>query len=189
MTAVTIYHNPRCSKSRQTLQLLEERDLDINAIGGLSVGEPHDLMYGMTEVCCDILPESKPRYLMGVGTPEHLLRCIALGVDMFDCVLPSRNARHGLLYTWKGLINIKNAKWKTDFDPIDELSKSPLSRRHTKAYLSHLFRSGEALGAHIATLHNLTFYLELVAEARNRIQQGEYEKWHKEAIQHITKRL
>lgn len=163
-------------------------DLDINAIGGLSVGEPHDLMYGMTEICCDILPEEKPRYLMGVGTPENLLHCIALGVDMFDCVLPSRNARHGLLYTWKGQINIKNAKWKNDFSAIDELSNSPLSKRHSKAYLSHLFRSGEALGPHIATLHNLSFYLELVGEARKRIQNGEYQEWHLKAIENISRR-
>lgn len=173
---------------RVSSEYIAGKDLPINAIGGLSVGEPHDLMYSMTRVCCEILPEDKPRYLMGVGTPANLLECIALGIDMFDCVLPSRNARHGVLYTWDGEINIKNAKWKNDFNVIDPKSQSEQSRKHSRAYVRHLFRCGEMLGAHIATLHNLTFYLELMSMARKKIQEGRFAAWKDEVIPQITRR-
>jgi len=173
---------------KKSAEYIASKELPINAIGGLSVGEPHHYMYEMTKVCCDVLPEDKPRYLMGVGTPANLLECIALGVDMFDCVLPSRNARHGVLYTWDGEINIKNAKWKNDFSPIDKKSLSEQSRNHSRAYVRHLFRCGEMLGAHIATLHNLTFYLELMTTARKKIQEGVFGKWKDEVIPQITRR-
>lgn len=162
---------------RQSSEYVAKKDLPINAIGGLSVGEPHEDMYSMTDVCTDILPKQRPRYLMGVGTPENLIESIARGIDMFDCVLPTRNARHGLLYTWQGRINIKNAKWKQDFTPVDASSNSPLSRRYSKAYVRHLFHSGEHLGAQIASLHNICFFLELVREARKQIIQGDFETW------------
>jgi queuine tRNA-ribosyltransferase len=148
-----------------------------NAIGGMSVGEPADEMYPLVEVVCDILPPDKPRYLMGVGTPANILECIALGVDMFDCVLPTRNARHGLLYTAEGIINIKNQKWRDDHSPIDPEGPCELSRRHSKAYLRHLIHSKEILGAQIASLHNLCFFLWLAAEARRRIIQGDFTAW------------
>jgi queuine tRNA-ribosyltransferase len=160
-----------------------------NAIGGLSVGEPEEDMYEMTELVCGILPKEKPRYLMGVGTPFNLLECIALGVDMFDCVLPTRNARHGLLYTAQGIINIKNAKWKEDFSPIDEHSTSHTSRHHTKAYLRHLFQAGEILGMQIATLHNLCFFLWLVKEARQRIMAGDFNIWKTAMVANMRQRL
>lgn len=162
---------------------------DINAIGGLSVGEPHDEMYAMTDIVTQILPADKPRYLMGVGLPENILESIALGIDMFDCVLPSRNARHGVLYTWEGIINIKNAKWKDDFTPIDSQSKSDASRVHTKAYLRHLFHVKELLGAQIATLHNLCFFLELVRSARSHIIAGDFRPWKDTMVPKISQRI
>lgn len=164
-------------------------DMPMNAIGGLSVGEPHEEMYAMTEVVCNILPKDKPRYLMGVGLPENILESIALGIDMFDCVLPSRNARHGLLYTTAGVINIKNAKWKEDFTPIDANSLAATSRNHTKAYLRHLFHVKEYLATQIATLHNLTFYLWLVRTAREKIVDGTFSQWKEEILPTITQRL
>ena len=148
-----------------------------NAIGGLSVGEPAPEMYQIAAQVCDILPQEKPRYLMGVGTPANILECIALGVDMFDCVLPSRNARHGLLYTREGIINIKNARWKDDHSAIDAESPVATGREHSKAYLRHLFQCKEYLGMQIATLHNLGFYLWLVGEARRRILDGTFSSW------------
>jgi queuine tRNA-ribosyltransferase len=148
-----------------------------NAIGGLSVGEPEDELYEMTDLVCNILPADKPRYLMGVGTPANLLECIALGVDMFDCVMPSRNARHGLLFTWSGTLNIKNEKWANDFSPIEENSSLFSDRLYTKAYLRHLIKASEYLGVQVATLHNLNFYLELMQEARNQIQAGTFTAW------------
>ena len=160
-----------------------------NAIGGLSVGEPDEEMYAMTELVCGILPKEKPRYLMGVGTPVNILENIALGIDMFDCVLPTRNARHGMLYTSEGIINIKNAKWKEDFSPIDEKSTSATSRSHSKAYLRHLVHNGELLGAQIASLHNLCFYLWLVGEARKRIIAGDFSKWKKQIVASMKVRL
>jgi queuine tRNA-ribosyltransferase len=160
-----------------------------NAIGGLSVGEPAEEMYAMTELVCGILPKDKPRYLMGVGTPANILESIALGVDMFDCVLPSRNARHGLLYTANGVMNMKNLKWRDDFSPIDDESPCKTSRYYSKAYLRHLFVSGELLAAQIATLHNLSFYLWLVGEARRRIAAGDFLPWKNQMVQRLAQRL
>jgi queuine tRNA-ribosyltransferase len=160
-----------------------------NAIGGLSVGEPAEDMYETTELVCGILPKDKPRYLMGVGTPENILECIALGIDMFDCVLPSRNARHGLLYTSEGIINIKNAKWKDDFSPVDANGPAEVSRFYSKAYLRHLVHSKEQLGAQIASLHNLSFYLWLVTEARNHIIEGDFHSWKKAMVEKVQRRL
>lgn len=160
-----------------------------NAIGGLSVGEPEEELYRFTEMVCDILPKDKPRYLMGVGTPVNILEAIALGVDMFDCVLPTRNARHGMLYTAEGILNIKNNKWKDDHSPIDENSTSPTSRYHSKAYLRHLIHSGEILGAKIASLHNLSFFLWLVGEARARIAAGDFLHWKNSMVEQLKRRL
>ena len=148
-----------------------------NAIGGLSVGEPDEEMYEMTELVCDILPKDKPRYLMGVGTPDNILEGIALGVDMFDCVMPTRNARHGSIFTSEGMINLKNAKWKDDFSPLDENGTSYVDSFYTKAYVRHLFAAKESLGMQIASVHNLAFYLWLVGEARNQIKAGTFGAW------------
>lgn len=164
-------------------------DQPANAIGGLSVGEPAEEMYEMAELVCGILPRDKPRYLMGVGTPDNILECIAMGIDMFDCVMPTRNARHGLLYTAKGIINIKNAKWKEDFSPIDEDSPCQTSRFYSKAYLRHLIHCKELLGAQIASLHNLSFYLWLVGEARRHIQQGDFRSWKNQMVAELQRRL
>ncbi|NNE26833.1 MAG: tRNA guanosine(34) transglycosylase Tgt [Saprospiraceae bacterium] len=161
----------------------------INAIGGLSVGEPHDEMYAMTDVCTNILPKNSARYLMGVGLPENILECIGLGIDMFDCVLPSRNARHGILYTSEGVINIKNAKWKDDFNPIDALSGPESSKQYSKAYLRHLFQVKELLAAQLATLQNLRFYLWLVENAREKILDGSFNSWKDSILPNITRRL
>ncbi len=160
-----------------------------NAIGGLSVGEPDDELYEMTELVCGILPTEKPRYLMGVGTPINLLESIALGVDMFDCVMPSRNARHGLLYTWEGTINIKNEKWAKDFSSLDPSSKVWVDQVYTKAYLRHLIKTGEYLGIQIATIHNLAFYLELMRVAREKIAAGEFVAWKNQVVTKLGQRL
>lgn len=160
-----------------------------NAIGGLSVGEPHEIMYEQTEVVCDILPRDKPRYLMGVGTPENILECIALGVDMFDCVMPTRNARNGMLFTSEGIINIRNEKWKDDFSPIDPNLGGYVDTFYTKAYLRHLIISKEILGAQIASIHNLSFYLWLVKEAREQIQKGTFVDWKNQMVKKVTTRL
>ncbi len=173
----------------QSAEFVASKNLAANAIGGLSVGEPAEEMYAMTELVTQILPIDKPRYLMGVGTPVNILEAIALGIDMFDCVLPSRNARHGLLYTAEGIINIKNAKWKNEHSPIDPNSPSPESRTHSKAYLRHLITSGEFLGFQIATLHNLSFYLWLVKEARKQIKMNNYSAWKNEMTQKLSTRL
>lgn len=162
---------------------------DGNAIGGLSVGEPHDMMYEMTDVVCSILPTDKPRYLMGVGTPANILECIALGIDMFDCVMPTRNARNGWLFTQEGVINIKNEKWKTDLSVIDENAYCYADLQYTKAYLRHLFVSREILGAMIATLHNLSFYLWLVGEARRRIIDGSFADWKSQMVPKLSRRV
>jgi queuine tRNA-ribosyltransferase len=164
-------------------------DREMNAIGGLSVGEPHEDMYNMTDLVTDILPKEKPRYLMGVGLPENILESIARGIDMFDCVLPSRNARHGIIYTSKGVMNMKNAKWKEDLSVIDENSPSPSSRVHTKAYLRHLFHVKELLGAQIGTLQNLSFFLWLVNTAREKILEGTFTEWKEKTLIDITRRL
>lgn len=160
-----------------------------NAIGGLSVGEPAEEMYRTTDLVCQILPKDKPRYLMGVGTPANLLECIALGIDMFDCVLPTRNARHGMLYTRRGIINIKNAKWKEDFSPIDKESPCETSRFYSKAYLRHLIMSKELLAAQIASLHNLAFFLWLVNEARLHIKAGNFSSWKDQMVNEVQRRL
>jgi len=159
------------------------------AIGGLSVGEPEEHLYEMTDLVCSILPKEKPRYLMGVGTPANILECISLGIDMFDCVMPSRNARHGLLFTWNGTINIKNEKWAKDFSPIDDSSPLWADQVYTKAYLRHLIKTQEYLGVQVATLHNLTFYLQLVKEARKQIIAGNFESWKNSLIPILKQRL
>jgi len=168
---------------------ISEQDQPINAIGGLSVGEPHEDMYEMTEVCCGVLPKDKARYLMGVGTPANLLECIDRGIDMFDCVLPTRNARHGLIYTRNGIINIKNAKWQNVFEPIDEGGPCPTSETYSKAYLRHLFASKEYLGPQLASIHNLSFFLWLVGEARSHIVQGDFSSWKRDMVQRVQVRL
>lgn len=160
-----------------------------NAIGGLSVGEPAEKMYAMTEVVCDILPEDKPRYLMGVGTPINILENIALGVDMFDCVMPTRNARNGMLFTAHGSINIKNKKWEADFSPLDEMAMTYVDTEYSKAYLRHLFSVNERLAMQIATIHNLGFYLWLVREARKHILAGDFRTWKDMMVKQMDKRL
>lgn len=160
-----------------------------NAIGGLSVGEPAEEMYAMTEVVCDILPKEKPRYLMGVGTPINILENIALGVDMFDCVMPTRNARNGMLFTSEGIINIKNKKWADDFSPVDPMGITFVDTHYTKAYLRHLFAAEEFLGKQIATIHNLGFYLWLVREARKHILEGDFAVWKNQMIKKLGQRL
>ncbi|MXV15997.1 tRNA guanosine(34) transglycosylase Tgt [Hufsiella ginkgonis] len=160
-----------------------------NAIGGLSVGEPAEEMYAMTELVCGILPESKPRYLMGVGTPVNILENIALGIDMFDCVMPTRNARNGMLFTRDGIINIRNEKWKNDFSPVDAESDLFADLAYSKSYLRHLIHSKEILGAQIATLHNLHFYLWLVREARERIIDGTFYEWKQKMVVTLAQRL
>ncbi|MDF2517798.1 MAG: tRNA guanosine(34) transglycosylase Tgt [Sphingobacterium sp.] len=162
---------------------------DGNAIGGLSVGEPAEEMYAMTEVVCDILPKEKPRYLMGVGTPVNILENIALGVDMFDCVMPTRNARNGMLFTQNGIINIKNEKWKDDFSPIEAESDLHADQFYSKAYLRHLIKSQEILGAQIASLHNLHFYLWLVNQAREKIIDGTFYDWKNKMVKILDQRL
>ncbi len=174
---------------KQSAETIASFDREANAIGGLSVGEPAEEMYRFTDLVCNHLPKDKPRYLMGVGTPDNILECIALGIDMFDCVLPSRNARHGLLYTAEGIMNMKNAKWKDDFSPIDEHSTCSTSRFYTKAYLRHLIHSKELLAAQIATLHNLSFYLWLVGEARQHIEQGDFASWKNVMVKKLKTRL
>lgn len=160
-----------------------------NAIGGLSVGEPAEEMYAMTDVVCAILPEDKPRYLMGVGTPINILENIALGIDMFDCVMPTRNARNGMLFTAHGTINIRNKKWNDDFSPIDEMAITWVDTEYSKAYLRHLFSVNELLGKQIATIHNLGFYMWLVREARKRILAGDFLSWKTMMIAQMDKRL
>ena len=173
----------------QSCEYIANTDQRINAIGGLSVGEPHDEMYAMTEVCTAILPKAKPRYLMGVGLPENVLECIGLGIDMFDCVLPTRNARHGMLYTSEGVINIKNAKWKDDFSPIDPNSTTSFSQDYSKAYLRHLFKVNELFGMTIASIHNLRFYLWLVETSREKILSGEFREWKDAMVARVKRRL
>lgn len=173
----------------QSAEFIAAQDQPGNAIGGLSVGEPHDEMYEMTSLVCTILPADKPRYLMGVGTPENILECIALGIDMFDCVMPTRNARNGMLFTSEGVINIRNEKWKDDLTPIDITLGGYASNFYSKAYLRHLIMSKEILGAQIATLQNLTFYLWLVKEARIRIEEGTFASWKNKMVKIVSQRL
>ncbi|MCF8398771.1 MAG: tRNA guanosine(34) transglycosylase Tgt [Bacteroidales bacterium] len=174
---------------RESAEFISSKGAVGNAIGGLSVGEPAEMMYEMTELVCNILPEEKARYLMGVGTPENLLESIALGVDMFDCVMPTRNARHGMLFTEEGIINIKNEKWKDDNSPIDENGHSFVDSYYSKAYLRHLIVSGEMLGAMIASLHNLRFYTHLMEVARDKIQKGVFLDWKEEMTRKISRRI
>jgi queuine tRNA-ribosyltransferase len=173
----------------QSAEFIAEQGRAGNAIGGLSVGEPAELMYEMTELVCDILPTDKPRYLMGVGTPANILENIALGVDMFDCVMPTRNARNGMLFTTQGIINVGSKKWADDFSPIDEELGGHVSTFYSKAYLRHLIHSKEILGAQIASQHNLTFYLWLVKEARKQIIAGTYGPWKTVMVEKLMRRL
>ena len=174
---------------KQSAEVIASFDMPGNAIGGLSVGEPHDLMYKHTEEVCAILPVDKPRYLMGVGTPSNLLECIALGIDMFDCVMPSRNARNGMLFTSEGIINIKNKKWENDFNPIDPNGFSNVDKRYSRSYLRHLFVSKEMLGPQIASIHNLSFYLWLVNESRIKIEEGTFTEWKNKMVVKLVERL
>jgi queuine tRNA-ribosyltransferase len=160
-----------------------------NAIGGLSVGEPIEKMYEICELCCEELPENKPRYLMGVGTPWNILECIEMGVDMFDCVMPTRNGRNAMLFTANGVINIDNKKWEHDFSPIDETIECPMSSYYSKAYLRHLMKAKEFLGYTIASVHNLAFYLWLVKEARIQIHAGSFSSWKKEMVVRMQQKL
>lgn len=174
---------------KQSAEYIASVGAEGNAIGGLSVGEPAEEMYAMTEVVCDVLPEDKPRYLMGVGTPINILENIALGVDMFDCVMPTRNARNGMLFTSEGTINIKNKKWENDFSPIDPMGHTFVDEEYSKAYLRHLFAANEFLGKQIATIHNLGFYLWLVRTARERILAGDFAEWKQRMVRQMAKRL
>ena len=170
-------------------EYIASKGADGNAIGGLSVGEPAAKMYEITEIVCDILPKDKPRYLMGVGTPINILENIALGVDMMDCVMPTRNARNGMLFTAHGTINIKNKKWENDFSPIDENGYTFVDTYYTKAYLRHLFAAEESLGKQIASIHNLGFYLWLVREARRHIMEGDFSQWKDQMVRQMNNRL
>ncbi|HVX28237.1 MAG TPA: tRNA guanosine(34) transglycosylase Tgt [Parafilimonas sp.] len=173
----------------ESCNYISEKNAAGNAIGGLSVGEPEDVMYEITNLCCENLPTDKPRYLMGVGTPWNILECISLGVDMFDCVMPTRNGRNGMLFTTQGVINIKNKKWATDFSPLDEGLPCEISQYYTKAYLRHLFAADELLGLELASIQNLAFYLWLVNEARNKILDGSFANWKDQAILQFKQRL
>jgi queuine tRNA-ribosyltransferase len=174
---------------KESAEFIANQQQQGNAIGGLSVGEPHQMMYEMTDLVCGILPADKPRYLMGVGTPENILECIALGIDMFDCVMPTRNARNGMLFTSEGIINIRNEKWKDDLTPLDPAIGGYASTFYSKAYLRHLIISKEILGAQIASIHNLTFYLWLVRQARVKIEEGTFAEWKNEMVKRVTTRL
>lgn len=173
----------------KSAETIASYDAEGNAIGGLSVGEPVEDMYEMLEIVNNILPEDKPRYLMGVGTPANILEGIALGTDMFDCVMPTRNGRNGMLFTKNGTINIKNLKWKNDFSLLEEGGASFVDKTYSKAYLRHLIVAGERLGAQIASLHNLAFYLWLVAEARNKIESGEFSVWKDVMVKQMTQKI
>ncbi|MEE2699818.1 MAG: tRNA guanosine(34) transglycosylase Tgt [Bacteroidota bacterium] len=174
---------------QQSAEKIASFEREGNAIGGLSVGEPHEMLYEMTDIVCNILPKQKPRYLMGVGTPSNLLESIALGVDMFDCVMPSRNGRNGMLFTSEGTINIKNKKWEDNFSLLDENGTSYVDKTYTKAYLRHLFASEELLGKQIATLHNIRFYLWLMQEARAHIKKDTFASWKNKIVKKLDKRL
>lgn len=174
---------------QKSAEFIASTNREGNAIGGLSVGEPHEDMYAMTDLVCRILPTDKPRYLMGVGTPVNLLENIALGIDMFDCVMPTRNARNGMLFTSEGVINIKNAKWQDDFSPIDRNGTSYVDGFYSRAYLRHLIVSKEMLGAQIASIHNLAFYLWLMAEARKHILAGDFASWKNLMVKKLDQRI
>ena len=174
---------------KESAEFIAGMECDGNAIGGLSVGEPAEMMYEMCDLVCSILPSDKPRYLMGVGTPANLLENIALGIDMFDCVMPTRNGRNGMLFTTQGIINIKNKKWEDDMSPIDEGLDCFASQNYSKAYLRHLFSVNELLGLQLASIQNLTFYLHLVGEARQHIIAGDFSSWKKKMVLQVSQRL
>jgi queuine tRNA-ribosyltransferase len=180
-----VYHDLR----KESCQYIGSKQAPGNAIGGLSVGEPEPVMYEVCQLCCENLPEDKPRYLMGVGTPWNILECIALGIDMFDCVMPTRNGRNAMLFTTKGVINIDNKKWERDFSPLDEGLDCETSLYYNKAYLRHLFKSGELLGLTIASVQNLAFYLWLVKQARDHIIEGDFMSWKNEMVPILKTRL
>ncbi|MFL5740386.1 MAG: tRNA guanosine(34) transglycosylase Tgt [Flavisolibacter sp.] len=180
-----VFHELR----KESCQYINSMHARGNAIGGLSVGEPEPVMYEICQLCCEELPKDRPRYLMGVGTPWNILECIALGVDMFDCVMPTRNGRNAMLFTTKGIINIDNKKWERDFTPLDEGLDCETSNYYNKAYLRHLFKSGEILSLTIASIQNLAFYLWLVREARKHIQSGDFMAWKNEMIPVLKTRL
>jgi len=174
---------------KQSCEYIASKEATGNAIGGLSVGEPEPVMYEICDWCCDHLPTNKPRYLMGVGTPWNILECISMGIDMFDCVMPTRNGRNAMLFTTKGVINIDNKKWENDFSPIDDGFDCEMSNYYSKAYLRHLMKAKEFLGYTIASVHNLAFYLWLVSEARMHIQQGDFASWKKEMKERTKQKL
>jgi queuine tRNA-ribosyltransferase len=174
---------------RESCAFVSSKNAPGNAIGGLSVGEPEDELYAMTNLCCENLPTEKPRYLMGVGTPWNLLECISLGIDMFDCVMPTRNGRNGMLFTSRGVINIDNKKWEHDFSPIDEGIECSFSNQYSKAYLRHLLKSRELTGLTIASIHNLAFYLHLVSQARLHILSGDFRSWKSAQVDILKERL
>ena len=174
---------------KKSAEYISNCNLPGNAIGGLSVGEPKEKMYYFTDLVCQILPKDKPRYLMGVGTPENILECISLGCDMFDCVIPTRNGRNGMLFTSNGIINIKNTKWKTDFTPIDDKLNGHFSNDYSKAYLRHLIINREMLGSQVASMHNLKFYNWLICESRKKIIDGTFTSWKNKMVKKITQRL
>ncbi len=181
----SVYKDLRMEAAR----FISDIGADGNAIGGLSVGEPTEQMYEMIEAVNEILPQDKPRYLMGVGTPVNLLEGIERGIDMFDCVMPTRNARNGMLFTSEGTINMKNKKWEDDFSPIDEAGTTFVDKFYSKAYLRHLIIAGELLGAQIASIHNLGFYVELMRQAREHIKAGSFTKWKKEMVEKLNRRI
>ncbi len=181
----SVYHDLR----KISAEAIAEADQPGNAIGGLSVGEPEDKMYEITDIVTDILPVEKPRYLMGVGTPWNILESIGLGIDMLDCVMPTRNARNGMLFTWNGVINIKNEKWKADFSVLDENGTSFVDTEYSKAYVRHLFIAREYLAKQIASIHNLAFYLDLVRTARKHIIAGDFYEWKSSVLLYLRQRL
>jgi len=174
---------------KRSAEFIARQEMPANAIGGLSVGEPEEVMYDMIRIVNGILPGDKPRYLMGVGTPANILQAISLGVDLFDCVIPTRNGRNGMLFTRQGIMNMKNEKWKSDFSPVDGEGTSMVDQAYSKAYLRHLITTGERLGAQIASIHNLAFYLWLVREARKHIELGDFRDWKDRMIPNLTNRL
>ncbi len=174
---------------KQSCEYIAEKDATGNAIGGVSVGEPEKVMYEICDWCCDHLPVNKPRYLMGVGTPWNILECISMGIDMFDCVMPTRNGRNAMLFTTQGVINIDNKKWETDFSPLDEGLSCEVSNYYSKAYLRHLMKAKEFLGYTIASVHNLAFYLWLVGEARKHIEMGNFSGWKNEMVARLKEKL
>jgi queuine tRNA-ribosyltransferase len=174
---------------KQSCEYISSKEASGNAIGGLSVGEPEETMYEICDWCCDHLPKDKPRYLMGVGTPWNILECISMGIDMFDCVMPTRNGRNAMLFTTRGVINIDNKKWEKDFSPLDDGFDNEVSNYYSKAYLRHLMKSKEILGLTIASIHNLAFYRWLVEEARKQIQQNNFISWKNEMMERLKQKL